>query len=105
MSLMVSLQICHSQFILQQIYDDFMVYVLKNRSMPRDSKREICRWNTLFEDMPSIFESQPDFYPTIANPVVFYFHGHQEAPESIVLTEDDYLEFLANIARNLSLIP
>lgn len=75
-------------------YDDFMVRALKSRY--RDARRELCRWNTLIENEPSVFDN--DFTPTVANPVVFHLHGHTVA-ESIVLTEDDYLYFLANIGR------
>jgi len=75
-------------------YDDFMVQALKSRY--RDARRELCRWNTLIENEPSVFDR--DFTPTVANPVVFHLHGHTVA-ESIVLTEDDYLHFLANIGR------
>ena len=42
--------------------------------------------------------------PTPANPVVYHLHGHT-LPDSLVLTEDDYLSFLANIARNPKLLP
>ena len=84
-------------------YDDFMAQALKDRY--KDSKREICRWNVLIKDHPSVFETQADFSPTVANPVVFHLHGHNEAAESLVLTEDDYLEFLANIARDPDLLP
>ncbi len=75
-------------------YDDFMVRALKSRY--RDARRELCRWNGLIENEASVFDK--DFTPTVANPVVFHLHGHTIA-ESIVLTEDDYLYFLANIGR------
>jgi len=39
------------------------------------------------------------------NPVVFHFHGSYEIPESLVLTEDDYFDFLVNISRDEDLIP
>lgn len=84
-------------------YDDFMVKALKNRY--KDPKRELCRWTGWIKDQQSIFDLQPDFKPTPANPVVFHLHGHTEVPESMVLTEDDYLEFLAAIARNPNLLP
>ncbi len=84
-------------------YDDFMVKALESRN--RDPKRELCRWNKLIKDQPSLFETQPDFIPTVANPVVFHFHGHSGVPESLVLTEDDYLEFLAEITRVPDLLP
>lgn len=82
-------------------YDDFMVQALKNRY--RDAKQELCRWNEAVQDVPSIFDT-PDFSPTVANPVVYHLHGHT-LPESLVLTEDDYLNFLASIARNPGLLP
>jgi hypothetical protein len=75
-------------------YDDFMVRALKSRY--RDARRELCRWNMLIENEPSVFDN--DFTPTVANPVVFHLHGHT-IPESIVLTEDDYLYFLAGIGQ------
>jgi hypothetical protein len=75
-------------------YDDFMVRALKSRY--RDARRELCRWNMLIENEPSVFDN--NFTPTVANPVVFHLHGHT-IPESIVLTEDDYLYFLANIGQ------
>jgi hypothetical protein len=84
-------------------YDDFMVQALKSRN--RDPKRELCCWNELVKDQSSIFASESGFDPTPANPVVFHLHGHNEVPESLVLTEDDYLDFLVNISRDRSLLP
>jgi hypothetical protein len=81
-------------------YDDFMAQALKRRY--RDVRREICCWNELLKDEPSAFDQ--GFTPTVANPVVFHLHGHTK-PESLVLTEDDYLTFLANIARDPALLP
>ena len=82
-------------------YDDFMVQALESRH--KDPKRELCRWNQLVKDEPSIFDS--GFTPTVANPVVFHLHGHDRVPESLVLTEDDYLDFLVNISRDQTLLP
>ena len=81
-------------------YDDFMVRALRRRH--RDARRELCRWNQSLEVEESVFDT--DFVPTPANPVVYHLHGHT-LPESLVLTEDDYLSFLANIARNPKLLP
>jgi hypothetical protein len=82
-------------------YDDFMTEALKKRL--RDPKREICRWNTLTRSRPSSFDD--NYGPTVANPAVFHLHGHTEEPYSMVLTEDDYYNFLVNISRDQSLIP
>lgn len=76
-------------------YDNLMFMALQ--SWKKDPKRELCRWNKFVKDKKSLFDS--DFEPTAANPVVFHLHGHDEIPESLVLTEDDYLDFLVNISR------
>lgn len=83
-------------------YDDFMFQALK--SADRDPRREICRWwNTDEVNGPaSIFDQ--GFDPTVANPVVFHFHGVTAELESLVLTEDDYFEFLINVSR-YSMVP
>lgn len=83
-------------------YDDFMIQALISRQM--DPKRELCRWNKLIKNYPSVFDSS-GYKPNPANPVVFHLHGHNEVPESLVLTEDDYLDFLVNISSNEILLP
>ena len=82
-------------------YDDFMTRALESRN--RDAKREICRWNSLTKSEPSKFDE--GYKPTVANPVVFHLHGHTGRPESIVLTEDDYFDFLVNVSRDQMVIP
>lgn len=86
-------------------YDDFMVQALKSRK--KDPKQELCRWNKYVRELlpPSIFESEPGFTPTPANPVVFHLHGHTEVSESLVLTEDDYLDFLVSVSKDQDLLP
>ena len=88
-------------------YDDFMVQALESRH--KDPKRKLCCWNKYvkdqLKDQPSIFEFEAGFDPTPANPVVFHLHGHNKVPESLVLTEDDYLDFLVNISRDQNLLP
>jgi hypothetical protein len=40
-----------------------------------------------------------DRRPTQEQPVVFHLHGHEAAPTSVVLSEDDYLAFLARVTQ------
>ncbi|MFQ5854618.1 MAG: SIR2 family protein [Anaerolineae bacterium] len=82
-------------------YDDFMVQALQQQG--KAPKQELCQWNQLLKDQPSIFDA--GFTPTATEPVVFHLHGHKEVPESLVLTEDDYLDFLVNISRDQDLLP
>ncbi|GIK57522.1 MAG: hypothetical protein BroJett015_31850 [Chloroflexota bacterium] len=78
-------------------YDNLMLDALAQHQ--KEPRRELCRWNPyLLRSHPSLLES--GYQPTPANPLVYYLHGHSESPESLVLTEDDYLDFLVNISSN-----
>ena len=78
-------------------YDDFMLQALQRAG--KTPHREICRWHELLlEDIPS--ELAEGYEPTPEEPVVFYLHGHKDKPESLVLTEDDYVDFLVNLTTD-----
>lgn len=84
-------------------YDDYMVRALEASS--KAPIQELCRWNSVLQERPSMLGQGSDFAPTAQQPVVFHLHGHLKAPESLVLTEDDYLDFLVNISQEQDLIP
>jgi len=67
---------------------------------------EVCRWRPdVYDWPPSVFESEPGFVPTVERPLVYHVFGHLDAPESLVITEDDYDDFLIGITENRALIP
>lgn len=76
------------------------------RAAGKDPQLEVCRWN----NSPAV-EAEPrpfadgNYKPTQANPLVYHLHGHVNLPESIVLTEDDYLDFLVTVTREPNLLP
>ena len=88
-------------------YDDFMAQAL--RYYNRQPRRVLCQWNKAVKDYtsdnPTVFDKDPDFKPSVANPVVFHLHGYVPVAESLVLTEDDYMDFLVNIVSEEKLIP
>ncbi|MDA8136823.1 MAG: SIR2 family protein [Desulfobacteraceae bacterium] len=84
-------------------YDNFMAEALRSRQ--RNPVQEMCRWNKYIREIPSAFDGTPFYDPSPANPVVFHLHGKADVPESMVLTEDDYLDFLVNISRSQELLP
>jgi hypothetical protein len=78
-------------------YDEFMLLALKDRK--RDPRREFCRWNG-YPDVikkESIFKG--GYVPSVAQPLVFHLHGYHGVPQSMVLTEDDYLDFLIALSE------
>ena len=82
-------------------YDPFMSQALEARN--KCPRRELCRWNRSIKTGED--EDERLFKPDQANPLVFHLHGHDQVPESLVLTEDDYLEFLVKISQNQQLLP
>jgi SIR2-like protein len=78
-------------------YDGLMLAALKARG--KKPRRELCGWNDLVrETEPSLLDA--GFAPTAAAPLVYYLHGQYELPQSMVLTEDDYLAFLVRISTD-----
>ena len=88
-------------------YDSFLYLALQNRK--REPKRELCHWNPLVDlKTPSVFgtEDEKTYYePTPANPLVYHLHGHYDVPQSMVLTEDDYLNFMVNFSSDQYFLP
>jgi hypothetical protein len=81
-------------------YDDLMVQALKSRG--KTPVQEICRWNKCIMQSK---RTSPDFDPTPEKPLIYHLHGFYEVPDSLVLTEYDYLDFLAAISSNKKLLP
>jgi hypothetical protein len=82
-------------------YDGLLVQALDWRR--KDPKREFCRWNDYLRELPASLPRR--FEPTPASPLVFHLHGYVEQVESMVLTEDDYLEFLSNMIQRQDILP
>lgn len=55
--------------------------------------------------LPSVFDEEPSYVPSIDEPLVYHLHGLESCPGSLVLTEDDYLDFLLRVAWDHSVIP
>src|SRR5918994_1816586 len=81
-------------------YDHFMEEALKKQG--KQPETEICRWNQELineiesQDIPSKFGKKSKYKPTPNNPTVFHFHGSINYPQSLVLTERDYFDFVIN---------
>jgi hypothetical protein len=85
-------------------YDHYMVKALEQAG--KQPRVEICRWHSVLKTIPgvsTVFNST--YQPSSANPVVFFLHGSEGVPNSLVLTEDDYLDFLVNVSRSQKILP
>lgn len=87
----------------------FSVYITVNpdemmedalREAGRDPRSEFSRWNETIADVdefPTLAESEPKYQPSIAQPLVYHVYGKLSVPESLVITEDDYFDYLLRI--------
>jgi hypothetical protein len=65
----------------------------------RTPRTQVCFWsgdetNVLPEHLPD-----PNFRPTPATPLVYHLFGFEKYPRTMVLSEDDYLAFLAETTK------
>jgi hypothetical protein len=88
-------------------YDDFMYDALADRG--RAPQRAICPWytkdRTEVRQANSLFRENKGFNPDSGRPIVYHLHGHRSVPESLVLTEDDYIDFLVRMSGDAALLP
>jgi hypothetical protein len=87
-------------------YDDFMFQALQAAQPPgadgKDYKpqRDHCHWYESTRQRAKL----PD-RPTPLTPIIYHLHGIMDIPRSMVLTEDDYLDFLLATSAIENLIP
>jgi hypothetical protein len=68
------------------------------RRAGREPRTELCRWHRTLDGIDSTIDAS--YRPTTREPLVYHLHGLDSYPDSLVLTEDDHLEFLVNICQN-----
>ena len=52
-----------------------------------------------------MFERDHGYRPSEERPLVYHLFGHNARPRSLVLTEDDYFDFLISVTEDPSLVP
>ena len=65
----------------------------------------ICPWNEFVDQAASVFTREPNYIPSPDRPLVYHLFGHFSQPDSLVLTEDNYFDFLIGATSNKALIP
>ena len=88
-------------------YHQFLEVALE-RVAHKEPESEIYPWNTELkkmheaQELSSIFQRQPDFRPSARRPLVYHLFGRDDLPASLVLTENDHLDYLKDVTRELS---
>jgi hypothetical protein len=74
----------------------------------KSPKVDYCRWKTTLlddnleeVDWPGTRADEwPDFKPSVETPLVYHLYGNLEYPDSLVLTEDNYFDYLIGVTKN-----
>jgi hypothetical protein len=82
-------------------YDDMMEQALRKNQ--RDVKPDLCKWVKSLDDVSPLAEE--GFQPNVANPSVFHLYGYTKTQQSMIISEDDYFQFLINVSKDPELIP
>lgn len=83
-------------FVTTSYHDCLELALQKVGKQPRS---EICYWDRRLLAIPSVF-ADPTYVPDKDQPLVFHLHGRDHYTDSLVLTEDDHLDFLVAIAES-----
>lgn len=85
-------------------YDRFMEDAL-SRNPAKKPESDFCQWSeeltkyTKAAGIHSVFDDSY-FKPTEERPLVYHINGDMKIPESMVLTEKDYFEFVINLNKS-----
>jgi hypothetical protein len=83
-------------------YDGFLEDAIETNKL-RKPRTEVCRWKNGLPVYKTF--ADPNFEPHPGTPLIYYLFGHVKDPESILVTEKDYLDFLVNVKRTSDALP
>ena len=71
----------------------------------RDPQVAVCAWNDHMARPESVFERETAYRPDAKRPLVYQLFGRLADADSLVLTEDDYFDYLIGFTSQKDLIP
>jgi hypothetical protein len=80
-------------------YFDFLEREL--RSVGKLPQSQVISWERNAFDRENQYAIDSDIKPTVDSPAVYHLYGIEDNPETMVLTEDDYLKYLMNISQDM----
>jgi hypothetical protein len=82
-------------------YDDYLERAILSTGI-REPSVDICRWNDrLADELPKYRRAEP----APGAPSIFHMHGHMSRRNSILVTEDDYIDFTVSLAQRAAKDP
>lgn len=78
---------------------DFLERLLRAEGATR-VRTQFCLWNRDESQVEPAHRPDPHYIPTAEEPVVYHLFGYERYPGSLVLSEDDFLDFLLAFVRD-----
>jgi CHAT domain/SIR2-like domain len=75
------------------------------KAVGKDPRQELFRWNDDEGWPPLLKDTEPDYVPTPEKPLVYHLFGRLGVDHSLVITEDDYFDYLIGATKNRDQIP
>lgn len=79
-------------------YHDFVEKELQ--AAGKNPQSRLCYWNGRPDNLQPEHTPDPHYLPSVNTPLVYHLLGMEQYPSSMVLSEDDYLEFLWELASD-----
>jgi len=77
-------------------YLDFLPQAMARLDAAIKPQIAVCPWNDFIEDEQAQFSEDPS--PN--RPWIFHLYGRYSSPDSLVLTEDDFFDYLIGVTKN-----
>lgn len=71
----------------------------------KQPKREIFDWRSPNPSLPGLFDEDSDYDPTPESPLVYHLFGWLPERKSLVLSQDDFFDYLMGSIRNKHSVP
>lgn len=78
-------------------FHDFLERALAEEGRP--CKTQICFPSGAPQRIAPEHRPDPDYVPMPEEPVVYHLHGYEDYASSLILSEDDYLDFLVRVSE------
>lgn len=63
---------------------------------------QICFWSGEIPNLPKEHRRVEELNPSVTNPLVYHLFGLEEYPQTLVLSEDDFINFLISVTEDIN---
>lgn len=87
------------------IYITTSYYDFLERALDAEGKApqtQICLWNSTGSSIKPQHRPDPNFQPTPSRPAVYHLFGLEDYPQTLVISEDDFMNFLISVVEDIN---